>query len=232
MKYMGSKSKHAKDLLPIILSNRKPNQVYVEPFVGGANMMDKVTGDRIGSDVHNYLIKTYTAITNGWIPPKDISEELYKDIQHNKDNYPPELVGYVGFQLSYAGKWFGGYRRDKIGKRNYSIEAYDNMMKQIPKIKDVKFYNNSFRELQIPPNSLIYCDPPYAGATSYKDKFGHADFWKWCDELIEQGHTVFVSEYNAPDGWECVWQKEVTSSLTKETGSKLAIEKLFTKKEN
>ena len=229
MKYMGSKSKHAKDLLPIILSARKPGQVYVEPFVGGANMIDKVIGERIGSDVHEYLIKTYVAITNGWTPPKDISEAEYKDIQKNKDKYPPELVGYVGFQLSYAGKWFGGYRRDKIGKRNYSLEAYTNMMKQIPLIKGVKFYNNSFRQLVIPDNSLIYCDPPYAGTTSYKDKFDHEDFWKWCDELVEQGHTVFVSEYNAPDGWKCVWQKQVTSSLTKETGSKTAVEKLFMK---
>lgn len=230
MKYMGSKSKHAKDLLPIILSNRQPGQYYVEPFVGGANMIDKVTGPRIGSDINEYLIATYTAITNGWTPPQDIDEALYKDIQKNKAKYPKELVGYTGFQLSYAGKWFGGYRRDKIGKRNYSQEAYDNMMKQIPLIKDVKFYNKSFRELEIPKNSLVYCDPPYANTTSYKDAFDHKDFWAWCDELIEQGHQVFVSEYNAPEGWKCVYEKKVTSSLTKETGSKTAVEKLFTKR--
>lgn len=36
MKYMGSKARHAKELLPIILANRKQGQWYVEPFVGGA----------------------------------------------------------------------------------------------------------------------------------------------------------------------------------------------------
>ena len=41
MNYMGSKTKVAKKLLPTILANRTPGQWYVEPFVGGANMIDK-----------------------------------------------------------------------------------------------------------------------------------------------------------------------------------------------
>ena len=36
-----------------------------------------------------------------------------------------------------------------------------------------------------------------------------------------------MSEYNAPEDFECVWHKEITSSLTKDTGSKMGIEKLF-----
>ncbi|NRB83319.1 MAG: hypothetical protein HRU49_06050 [Winogradskyella sp.] len=52
MKYMGSKARFAKDLLPIILKDRKPNQVYLEPFAGGMNMTDKVDGMRIANDQH------------------------------------------------------------------------------------------------------------------------------------------------------------------------------------
>lgn len=43
MKYMGSKARHAKELLPIILKDHTPDMWYVEPFVGGANMIDKVS---------------------------------------------------------------------------------------------------------------------------------------------------------------------------------------------
>ena len=50
VKYMGSKSRHAKDILPIILKYRKKDQWYVEPFVGGGNMIDKVNGNRMGAD--------------------------------------------------------------------------------------------------------------------------------------------------------------------------------------
>jgi hypothetical protein len=70
-------------------------------------------------------------------------------IQRNYDKYPDYLVGYAGFQLSYGGKWFGGYRRDKVGKRNYSKEAYNNTIKQIPHLKDIKFINKDFRELPL-----------------------------------------------------------------------------------
>ena len=56
MKYMGSKARHAKEILPIILSTRKEDQWYVEPFVGGANVIDKVDGKRIGADINEPLI--------------------------------------------------------------------------------------------------------------------------------------------------------------------------------
>src|SRR5210317_1994177 len=103
MKYMGSKARFAKDLLPIILKDRKPGQWYVEPFAGGMNMIDKVTGNRLASDFHNYLIDMFKALVyDSWQPPTSISEELYKDIRSNKDKYPNKLVGYIGFN-SYGG---------------------------------------------------------------------------------------------------------------------------------
>jgi len=52
---MGSKNRIAKHILPIMLAERKPNQWWVEPFVGGANMIDKVGGNRIGAD-NNKLV--------------------------------------------------------------------------------------------------------------------------------------------------------------------------------
>ena len=37
MKYLGSKNRIAKHILPIMLEHRKGNMCWVEPFVGGAN---------------------------------------------------------------------------------------------------------------------------------------------------------------------------------------------------
>lgn len=44
MKYMGSKSRIAKDIVPIIQSyiNNNDIDMYIEPFVGGANVIDKI----------------------------------------------------------------------------------------------------------------------------------------------------------------------------------------------
>ena len=44
--------------------------------------------------------------------------------------------------------------------------------------------------------------------------------------MKKQGHTIFVSEYNAPEDFECVWQKEVTNSMN-QTKTKKPTEKLF-----
>lgn len=225
---MGSKNRIAKYILPIMLAERKPDQWWVEPFVGGCNMIDKVDGKRLGSDVNEYLMSLIVALRDGWLPPLDISEKEFKEIRANKDNYPKELVGYAGFQLSYGSAWFSSYRKDSIGKRNYSHEAYRNVAKQAPKLSDIKFRNVSYDKLEIPKNSLIYCDPPYRETSGYGISFDHYSFYEWCLAKHKEGHTVFVSEYSMPPVFECIWEKEIVSSLTKNTGAKKGVERLFT----
>jgi len=227
---MGSKNRHAKELLPIILNNRKPEQWYVEPFVGGFNIIDKVDGNRIANDSAYYLIELFKAIQKGWQPPDSISEKEYQDIRDNSENLEPWLVGFVGFGCSYSGKWFGGYARgnaDNGQSRNYCLESKKNILKQYQGLQGIKIYNVDYEYLDIPDNSIIYCDPPYANTTKYIGGFNYPRFWSWCEKMTKDGHSVFVSEYNAPDNWECVWSKEVHNTLVQDTGSKTGIEKLF-----
>ena len=225
---MGSKNRIAKYLLPIILKDRKEGQWYVEPFVGGANMIDKVDGNRIGADNNEYNICLFKGIQAGFIPPEYVSEEDYKKAQAKRDITP--LVAFIGYGCSYSGKWFGGYARGNDTKgnpRNYCLESKNNILKQSKGLKGVDFIHSSYDRLEIPDNSIIYCDPPYEGTTKYKEDFNHTEFWNWCREKSKEGHQVFISEYNAPDDFECIWSMEVNSSLTKDTGSKKATEKLF-----
>jgi len=227
MKYMGSKRRIAKYILPIMLKNRTQKQWYVEPFCGGCNSLDKVSGNRIGSDNNKYLIALLKEMQKENFEIPFIGEKEYKEIKNNKDKYPHWLLGYVGFQLSFGAKWFGGYRRDKAGVRNYENEAQQNLRAQQNLIKDIDFYCCNYWELDIPENSIIYCDPPYANTTKYKDDFDHIRFWNWCEEKSKDGHFVFVSEYHAPEQWKAVWEKEVTTMLDVSSYKK-DIEKLFT----
>lgn len=237
MKYMGSKARHAKELLPIILANRKQGQWYVEPFVGGANMIDKVDGNRIGADINEYLIEMWKAVSSGWIPPELVTEDKYQEVRDNKDNDKP-LTSYIGFAMSFGGKWFGGYRRDIAGTKDdpelkafneseQSRKSYESLLKQQKKLLGVDFRHSSYQDIDVPTNSIIYCDPPYKDTTKYKDTFDHELFYDWCRQKHKEGHQIFVSEYNMPDDFSCVWSKEVNNSLTKDTGSKKGIEKLF-----
>jgi len=219
MKYIGSKNKYSNDILPFILNNRQPNQFYVEPFVGGFNLIDKVSGNRIGNDIHFYLIELFKAIQNGWIPPE------YIDIRINKDKYPSYLVGFVGFGCSFSGKWFGGYARG--ANRNYALESKKNLLKQAPYLKGIIIENKSYNELVIPDNSIIYCDPPYNNTTKYKNSIDYDIFWQWCRDKSIQGHKVYISEYNAPSDFISIWNKTVHSDLKVSKDNKTNIEYLF-----
>lgn len=226
MKYMGSKNRIAKYILPIILKDRKPNQYYVEPFVGGGNMIDKVDGLRIGADSNKYAIEGLISIRD-WIDelPKDnkeFTEDMYKALRKD-DTYKHK--GYASFQFSFGNKFMGGYAKNN-SNTDYVAQGYRSAIKQSPLLQGVSLVNVSYDKLIILSDSIIYCDPPYEGTTKYKDKFNHNEFWEWCREKSREGHKVFISEYNAPNDFECIWEKEVISTLNKNSKD-IKIEKLF-----
>ena len=230
---MGSKARFTKEILPIVLKDRTADQWYVEPFAGGMNMICEVDGKRIANDINVYLVEMWKQLCNGWMPHK-IDKETYNFVRDHKNEFNDHWVGWVGFNCSYSGKWFGGFAgetKTKIGTvRDYQTEAINNVAKQVEKMKGVIFQNKPYYELELPPNSIVYCDPPYEGTTKYANDFDHNLFWNWVRNISKQGHTVFVSEYNAPSDFECVWEKEAKSSLSANGiigGNKVSVEKLF-----
>jgi len=182
------------------------------------------------------LISLFKAIQSGWQPPLHISEDEYNDVKNNKDKFPDYYVGFIGFNATFGAKYFGGYARgfktDKFTPRDMPNEAIRNLLKQKPAIQDVKFtcsdyMNNDFIELK---NAVIYCDPPYQGTTKYSTgQFDHVKFWNWCREMSKNNY-LFVSEYNCPDDFMCIWSKNVTTSL-KVFEHESRVEKLFTYRE-
>jgi DNA adenine methylase len=227
---MGSKNRHSKQILPLILKDRKPEQWYVEPFVGGANMIDKVDGLRIGSDCNKYLIALLKEMQLDTFTAPDITEGIFDRMKNKPSQFKDWMLGYAGFQLSFGAMWFGSYRRDNTGKRNYSEEAMRNVNKQAQKVKGIDFYNLPYSDLEIPSDSIIYCDPPYKGTAKYKaneEEFKHDAFYDWVRAKAKEGHQVFISEYNMPDDFACIWQKEVNGNISKDTGKKKSIERLF-----
>lgn len=233
MKYVGSKNRHAKEIISCINSIEKNNSIWVEPFVGGFNIIQHVKGrKRIGSDVHYYLIALFKAIQTGWEPPSVVTEDDYKFARLNKESLSPELVGFIGFGCSYAGKWFGGYARgvnNKGKERNYALESKNNLLRQRNLILNIEIYNLNYNELLLPDeHCIIYCDPPYNNTTKYSNNFDSNDFYKWLRKQKAIGHSIYLSEYNAPEDFKIIWEKEVNNTLVKNTGSKRGIEKLYT----
>lgn len=233
MRYMGSKGKYAKHIVPILMDGHDQSKPYVEPFVGGGNLFSEVPADiKWGNDTAEYAVALLRGLSKGWEPPETLSETEYYQIKEDPHGYDPALVGFAAYCCSYAGKFWGGYARGNTAKgepRNFAAEQARNLEKQRKGLLASKFTNLNYLEMGIQPGSTVYCDPPYANTTGYQGSFDHKVFWQWCDELVDKGCRVFVSEYTAPIGWLEVWEKEVTNSLTRNTGSKRGVEKLFTR---
>jgi len=236
MKYMGSKDKIAKYIIPFLIKNREKGQWYVEPFVGGGNMIDKMDGNRIGADINEYVIEALKLIRDNprSLPKtnKDTSESIYREIK-KMNGFEKGLIGYYGFALSYGGKWFGGWRRDNTKSRDYINESFRDALNQSNKLKSVELIHSGYKTIDLPCNSIIYCDPPYLNSPGYSTgEFNHDDFWQWARLKRKEGHKMYISEYQAPDDFIDVWQIEKVSSLGKDTGSKKGREKLFVHKDD
>ena len=183
------------------------------------------------------LIAMWNELQKGWIPPSHITEEEYISVRDNKEKYPDYYVGYVGYHATFGSKYFAGYVRsfkaDGVTPRDQSNEAYRNTMKQVPSIKDVLFTHGDYKEHKI-KNAVIYCDPPYQGTTKYEtETFNYDEFWNWCRRMSKE-NWLFVSEYNAPNDFECIWSKENLANFDcnrgNDTSKKIRVEKLFTYK--
>lgn len=228
MKYMGSKSRIAKYIVPIIQNEIDKNNatMYIEPFCGGCNVIDKIKCKRrIAYDKNPYLIALLKGVTQ-----KDgdtmlypyIDRDLYCDVRANmEDGFDDFTIGMVGFLASYNGRFFdGGYAgvvTTKTGVvRDYYDEAKRNLEAQIPLLIGVEFSTNDYRSLepQNMKNAVIYCDPPYKNTKQYgtSKNFDHDAFWETMREWSKHA-TVLISEQTAPSDFECIWEAPVKRTI-------------------
>ena len=226
MQYFGGKQRISKQIVEVLNEYRKDNQPLVEPFVGGCNVISKMSGERYCYDINEYLIEMYKAVQNGWTPPAIITEEEYDYIRNNKDKDKP-LTGFVGIGCSYSGKWFGGYARNKTG-RNYCLNAHNSILKQLNEIRDIKFDCKDYKELEF-DGCLIYCDPPYKDTTKYPiiGEFNTEEFWNVMRNW-SKNNTVIISEYEAPYDFECIKEIHTKTDIRNSEGKREnRVERLF-----
>lgn len=243
MRYMGSKAKIAKDILPIMLKDIG-DRTFVDLFTGGGNLLQFVEAKNIiANDINPYTIAFLKRLKDegaDWLPKnnKEFTEQHYKYVKNNKDKFLKSVLGHVGYNLSFGGKWFGGWCRGKDSKgkcRDYVAEQYLSSVKQYNNIKDknIVFSNKSYEDVEIPKKSIIYCDIPYKNTTKYSaiKQFDYDKFYNYCKRMKEAGHTIYISEYSMPEDFTLIWQKEVRTCLNSKGNSDKRTEKLFVVKD-
>lgn len=238
MRYLGNKTRLAKELAPILTKNLTGDNWYIEPFAGAFGMISNIDyPNRIAYDKDSFIISLMREVRDGWTPPTDITEEEYKDYR-NFASLKPEYadsnliaqIAFAGYGCSFGGKWFGGFARggESGGKpRNHVAESSRNLVKMQPKLQGIKIQCREYTDAPIGFDNVIYCDPPYSTGTQYKTTFDHKKFWDWIREISVDNY-VYVSEYNAPDDFVSIWEKEHKSGIdNKAKTHKPTIEKLF-----
>lgn len=229
MVYVGGKQKLAKYIVPIIQDyiNKSGYKTYVEPFVGGANVICKIKAEeRIGFDVNKYLIAFLRAIAEGELSVFHLpflSKDVYQDIRTNPERYRDSFVGYAGSMFGYSGIFLGSYVPEK-----YYSERLRNLIKQCyPEGYDRKSLYNALSPIKFGVSSyerlnaercVIYCDPPYNNTYNYGLKFDSAKFWNWVRDISKK--TL------------CLCQNKKRRTISKFCGKKNIKERLETRTKN
>ena len=110
---------------------------------------------------------------------------------------------------------------ERLNRLNSLATAFTNEEKKRLTIGSV-----DFSEVEIPSDSVVFCDPPYreSGGYSKAKGFNHDRFYDWA---LRQTVPVFISEYAMPEDFVEVaaWKKRCTMSPT--SNSLRTTEKLF-----
>jgi len=202
MSYLGGKTLLGSKIAQQVRSRRRNFQPIIEPFCGMASVTQRLfPGPIYASDSCRPLILCLKAVQAGWVPPDFISEEEYYELKAAwKEGVESALIGFVGFNCSWGGKWFAGYARS--GDRNLCLECKRDILRKMKQCKDVIFEHKNYKNLT-PNNALIYCDPPYAGTTGYGETFDTKMFWRTARRWSKT-NTVIISEYVAPPDFKII----------------------------
>ncbi len=208
MQFTGGKHYLKRKLQAAILGHTTRRGPYFEPFVGGANSFEVLAphfSSSHASDVHEDLILLYKAVASGWEPPRSIDESTYQSLRRAA---PSALRAFAGFGVSFGGKWFGGYAKDdrRDGRRPYAERSSCNLVRIRNILAAASITCCSYDHVKPPPDSIVYCDPPYRGTLEYGgvEPFDSDKFWNVAREWAQGGVCVFVSEYTAPTGWHSI----------------------------
>ena len=88
---------------------------------------------------------------------------------------------------------------------------------------DIILTNQSYSDVKIEPDSVIYCDPPYLGTEQYRNQFSTEKFYTW---LKESKSLIYVSEYQMPPDFTEVLAVQKQCRLNNKVPKK-TVEKLY-----
>ena len=237
-RYHGGKQRIGKEIAKIISEKVGEMDIeingYCEPFCGMLGVYQHIPElfqnrdmKYKAGDMNESVCMMWKAVQEGWIPPNSCSQEKYNELQNDETSSAEK--GYIGHQFSFGGGYFRGHTEKCKGAQTYFKNVPAKICKIARDLQDVEFSYGSYTQFSDLQNYIIYCDPPYVNTRcKYAEKFDSEEFWEWIRRMSKT-NVIFVSEYVAPDDFECVFEKKKTF-VTGGKGKKASgCEKLFMK---
>lgn len=193
---------------------RDKGYTYVEPFCGGLGSIHRIMPDTaILSDLNPYLIRFYQVIQKGntiwyeWVRESSYAQlrDLFNEqLSPNFVLSDPHFLS-VFYQLnhrSYNGLW----RVNLRGKYNVPEGKNSKQRSHIARFPELKPYRDLYHGwsftcqewlstiVAAPPESFIYCDPPYDdGFVSYAGGFNWDDQQELATIAASTHHPIVMS---------------------------------------
>ena len=222
MQYFGGKQRIARKLVPFLNEQIGAGQHFYDLFCGSGNIVSQIRCDAVkhANDIRDFMISLLsTDIETLKSLPDFVTEEDYRRAREEVPTSDP-LHAFILVGCSFAGKYKGGYARAK--NRSYAASAKKSLLKKAKGLSDIKWSCKSYNQVEIKPDSVVYCDIPYHNVVGYGTNFNHDNFYRW---VSQQNSTVFISEYEGsynPLNLPTVWSQESKQDIRSKGGKREA----------
>ena len=110
-------------------------------------------------------------------------------------------------------------RKDAKGLQKLQSLQSLQILERLQSLESLRVTSQSYDEIDIPPDAVVYCDPPYHASDNrlYEGTaaaFDRGAFYDWCVR-VSKTNPIFISEYSIEDDrFEIVAEKQKMTSMS------------------
>ena len=184
---------------------------------------------RKDADIYTALVWSFGNNKTGYIYGKEV-EDFKKQLHRAVfEGFADGLASY-GFNIKISGnsptERYRAIREQIKAQRPQRFQIEHEALERLQALERLEAFGTDYRDIKIPPNSLIYCDIPYSDTDcgGYGGgNFDHDAFYEWA----LQQDNIFISEYKMPMNFIEIANIEKTV-LCGVQNTNTAIERLYT----
>lgn len=212
-----------------------------QSFEGGAESSHQLQVEHVTRGGQNHRDCRAQRPTNGSIPTSSLTGG--RNVSVRLETIERLTNVHQNFNIKNAAAESVGFKKKKIDRASSATEneptalhrlQYRERQLSLPRKSGGRFSNITssvldYAKVEIPNDSVIYCDIPYEDTNVYNkaEGFDYERFYDWCEH---QTQPVFISSYQMPgDRFDCIEEFSHRSTLSA-TANNLVTERIYVPK--